>query len=82
MTWKGTLARAVRPAVTPPPTTTGVTMYGCSPAEAALARELAPDFGVSPAITDVALTEATAALAAGSRCVSISHRTRVNDPTL
>lgn len=81
MTWKGTLARAELPAVTPPPTT-GITMYGCSTAEAALARELAPDLGVSPAITHVAPTEDTVALVAGSRCVGISHRSRVTNATL
>lgn len=57
-------------------------MYGCSPAEAALARELAPGLGASPSITDLAPTESTVALAAGSRCVSISHRSRVTNHTL
>ncbi|GAA1395558.1 D-isomer specific 2-hydroxyacid dehydrogenase family protein [Kitasatospora putterlickiae] len=61
---------------------TRVTIYGCGPDEAAQFRELAPGFGVLPVITDAAVSEATSELAAGSRCVSISHKTPVTHATL
>jgi D-specific alpha-keto acid dehydrogenase len=60
----------------------GITIYGCGEDEAALFRELAPHFGVAPTITAEAPTEANADLAAGSRCVSIGHKTRVTSATL
>jgi D-specific alpha-keto acid dehydrogenase len=59
-----------------------VTVYGCGPDEAALFREIAPRFGVLPTITEAAVSEATAELAAGNRCVSVGHKTRVTDATL
>jgi len=61
---------------------TGITVYGCEPDEAALFRDMAPRFGVTPRITADPVSEATSALARGHRCVSISHRTRVSDATL
>ncbi|HEY4459354.1 MAG TPA: D-isomer specific 2-hydroxyacid dehydrogenase family protein [Pseudonocardiaceae bacterium] len=62
--------------------TTGITIYGCGPDEAALFRQLAPRFGARPTMTDVALTEDTAELAAGNRCVSVGHKTRISNGTL
>ncbi|WP_116109420.1 MULTISPECIES: D-lactate dehydrogenase VanH [Amycolatopsis] len=56
---------------------TGITIYGCEPDEAVLFRELAPRFGVLPAITEAAVSEANAELAAGNRCVSVGHKTKV-----
>ncbi|WP_436954584.1 D-isomer specific 2-hydroxyacid dehydrogenase family protein [Streptomyces sp. SudanB182_2057] len=61
---------------------TGITIYGCEPDEALLFREMAPRFGVVPAMTKEALTEANAGLAAGNRCVSIGHKTRVTRAAL
>jgi D-specific alpha-keto acid dehydrogenase len=61
---------------------TRVTIYGCGPDEAVQFRELAPAFGVQPVITDSAVSEATSGLAAGSRCISISHKTPVTRATL
>src|SRR3954462_15955819 len=65
-----------------PPAATGITIYGCEPAEAVLFRELAPRFGVVPTIIDDAVTEATSALALGNRCVSVGHKPRITGPTL
>lgn len=76
------------PAVSPPSppcvavTTTDVTVYGCTPDEADLFRELAPGLGVRPTLTDEPLHEANAELARGSRCVSVDHRTEVAAGTL
>jgi D-specific alpha-keto acid dehydrogenase len=61
---------------------TGITVYGCGPDEAALFRQMAPRFGVTPTITHAAASEANAALASGHRCVSVGHKTRIADPTL
>ncbi|MBO3731774.1 D-isomer specific 2-hydroxyacid dehydrogenase family protein [Glycomyces niveus] len=60
----------------------GIAVYGCGEDEAALFRALAPRFGVAPRITDAAPTEANAGLAAGCRCVSIGHQTRVTGAAL
>ncbi|HLT61133.1 MAG TPA: NAD(P)-dependent oxidoreductase [Microlunatus sp.] len=60
----------------------GLTVYGCGPDEAALFRRLAPRSGVIPRIVEAPLTEANAGLAAGTRCVSVSHRTPIDDAAL
>ncbi|CAL9619700.1 D-isomer specific 2-hydroxyacid dehydrogenase family protein [Streptomyces sp. enrichment culture] len=60
----------------------GITAFGCGRDEAARFRELAPRFGVTPTITEAAVSEETAALAAGNRCVSVGHKTRVTPATL
>ncbi|MFE9747860.1 D-isomer specific 2-hydroxyacid dehydrogenase family protein [Saccharothrix saharensis] len=62
--------------------TTGITVYGCEPDEALLFHELAPRFGVVPTTTAEPASEATAELAAGNRCVSVGHKTRITDSTL
>jgi len=62
--------------------TTGITVYGCEPDEAALFREVAPRFGVVPTITGDAVSEANAGLAPGNRCVSVGHKARITNPTL
>jgi D-specific alpha-keto acid dehydrogenase len=61
---------------------TGITIYGCGPDEAALFRELAPRFGVVPTITRAPVNEANTQLAAGNRCVSVSHRTPITNSVL
>ncbi|HEX2895869.1 MAG TPA: NAD(P)-dependent oxidoreductase [Marmoricola sp.] len=63
-------------------TTTGITIYGCDPDEAALFGELAPRFGVRARLTDAPVSEANVPLARGTRCVSVGHHTRVSRPTL
>ncbi|MEV5719498.1 D-isomer specific 2-hydroxyacid dehydrogenase family protein [Amycolatopsis mediterranei] len=60
----------------------GMTIYGCAPDEAVLFREMAPGFGVTPTITDAAVSEANAALASGNRCVSVGHKTPLTRGTL
>jgi len=57
-------------------------MYGCGQHEAVLFRELAPRFGVLPAVTEAAVSEANVELASGNRCISVGHKTRITIPTL
>ncbi|GAA0583003.1 lactate dehydrogenase [Kribbella sandramycini] len=59
-----------------------LTIYGCGPDEAELFRDLAPRYGVRPAITAAAVDEATAELAVGNRCISVGHKTRITNPAL
>jgi D-specific alpha-keto acid dehydrogenase len=59
-----------------------ITVYGCGDDEAGAFREIAPRFGVVATITEAALSEGNAELARGSRCISVSHKTRVTNPTL
>jgi D-specific alpha-keto acid dehydrogenase len=59
-----------------------MTIYGCAPDEAAAFREVAPRLGVMPTITGAPLSESNVELAAGNRCVSVGHKTRVTNPTL
>ena len=61
---------------------TGITIYGCGRDEAVLFREAAPRFGVVPAMTEAAVSEATIELALGNRCISVGHKTRITIPTL
>jgi D-specific alpha-keto acid dehydrogenase len=63
-------------------TPTGITIYGCGPDEAALFREMAHRCGVVPTITEAAVSEATAELASGNRCISVGHKTPITNPTL
>ncbi|MEU7785022.1 D-isomer specific 2-hydroxyacid dehydrogenase family protein [Amycolatopsis sp. NPDC049159] len=70
------------PARGPGAVTTGVAVYGCGPDEAALFRELAVHCGVTPTITEAAVSADNAGLAAGMRCVSVGHKTRVTESTL
>jgi D-specific alpha-keto acid dehydrogenase len=60
----------------------GVTIYGCGQDEAALFREMAPRYGVTPTITHAAASEANMELAAGNRCISVDHKTRVSGSIL
>src|SRR5581483_8711848 len=55
----------------------GITIYGCGQDEAVLFREMAPRFGVTPTITDAAVSEANADLAFGNRCISVGHKTQI-----
>lgn len=60
----------------------GITVYGCGQDEAALFREMAPRLGVTPTLTEAAVSEATLALAWGNRCISVDHKTHITNPTL
>ncbi|WP_385633504.1 D-isomer specific 2-hydroxyacid dehydrogenase family protein [Streptomyces sp. SudanB5_2050] len=59
-----------------------IAIYGCDPDEAALFRELAPRFGVTPIITDAPVSEVNAELASGIRSISVGHKTPIADATL
>lgn len=63
-------------------TARGITVYGCGPDEAAAFRESAPRFGMTPTLTPEPPTESTASLAAGNRCISVGHKTRVTRSAL
>jgi D-specific alpha-keto acid dehydrogenase len=60
----------------------GITIYGCEQDEAVLFREMTPRYGVTPTITEAAISEANVELAFGNRCISIGHKTRITNPTL
>jgi D-specific alpha-keto acid dehydrogenase len=60
----------------------GITIYGCGQDEAVLFREMAPRFGVMPAITEAAVSEANIELAFGHRCISVGHKTKITNSTL
>lgn len=60
----------------------GMTIYDCTQDEAALFHELAARFDVALTIADAPISEATAELAAGNRCISISHKTQVTKGVL
>ena len=63
-------------------TVTGIGVYGCGPEEAALFRQMAPQLGFVPTITEAPVSEANSALAAGARCISVGHKTRITNRTL
>lgn len=62
--------------------TMSLTVFGCGQDEAALFQELGPRLGVMPTITDAAVCEANAELARGSRCISVSHKSRITKATI
>jgi D-specific alpha-keto acid dehydrogenase len=43
---------------------------------------MAPRFGVTPTLTEAAVSEANIELAFGNRCISVGHKTRVTNSTL
>jgi D-specific alpha-keto acid dehydrogenase len=57
-------------------------MYGCGRDEAVLFREMAARFGVTPTLTEAAVSEANIDLAAGNRCISVGHKARITPSTL
>ena len=61
---------------------TGITIYGCEPAEAEAFRTIATRFDVVPRITATALSDSNVEFARGHRCVSVGHKTRVTNSTL
>ena len=60
----------------------GVTAYGCGRDEADLFRDLAARLGVRPTITEAPLSEATVGLASGNSCVSVGHKTPIENSAL
>ncbi len=77
-----TCSEAIRTTARSAVATTGITIYGCEPDEAALFREMAPLFGVVPTLTEAAASDATIDLALGNRCVSVGHKTLITNATL
>ena len=70
------------PHPSPATTATGITIYGCGHDEAVLFREMAPRFGILPAITGEALSEVNIELASGNRCVSVGHKAHITNSAL
>jgi D-specific alpha-keto acid dehydrogenase len=62
--------------------TTGITIYGCAPDEALLLARMAPRHGVLATVTEAGPVEGNVDLARGNRCVSIGHKTPVDNATL
>jgi D-specific alpha-keto acid dehydrogenase len=60
----------------------GISIYGCGPDEAVLFRDVAPRLGVTPTITDAAVSEVNIELALGNRCISVGHKTQIANSTL
>jgi D-specific alpha-keto acid dehydrogenase len=59
-----------------------MTVYGCGQNEAVLFEEIAPRFGVAARITEAPVSEGNLALAHGSRCISVAHKSPIADCTL
>jgi len=59
-----------------------VTIFGCDLDEAALFRERAPFFGITPVITAEAPSAETSHLALGSRCISVGHKSPISHQDL
>ncbi len=62
--------------------TTGITVYGCEPDEAALFRELAPRFGLALTTASDPVSDENVGLAIGNRCISVGHKARIANSTL
>jgi D-specific alpha-keto acid dehydrogenase len=60
----------------------GITIYGCGHDEAVLFLEMAPHFGVVPAITEAAVSDANIELTLGNPCISIGHKTHIPNCTI
>jgi D-specific alpha-keto acid dehydrogenase len=66
----------------PPDVPLGLTIYGGDLDEAALFRAMAPRFAVSLTVTAAPLSAETVKLASGGPCVSVGHKTRVENSIL
>jgi D-specific alpha-keto acid dehydrogenase len=60
----------------------GITVYGCEQDEAVLFREMAPDYGVIPTITEDAVSVDNVELAAGNQRISVGHKVQITNPTI
>jgi D-specific alpha-keto acid dehydrogenase len=60
----------------------GITVYGCGLDEAVMFRESAPRFGVVPTITEKAVAIDNLELALGNRCISVSHKSHIDESVL
>jgi D-specific alpha-keto acid dehydrogenase len=59
-----------------------VTIFGCEQDEAALFRDRAPFFGITPIITSAPVPDDPRALAVTGRCVSVGHKSPVGEAQL
>ncbi|WP_179775935.1 D-isomer specific 2-hydroxyacid dehydrogenase family protein [Amycolatopsis endophytica] len=59
-----------------------LTVFGCCRDEATLFREMGRRLGVRLTITEAAVCEGNAAVARGSRCISVSHKTQITKSTI
>lgn len=77
-----TAARSRAPAPPSVVSTMGITIYECGQDEAVLFREMTPRFGVTPTLTESAVSEDNIELALGNRCISVGHKNRISNSTL
>ena len=59
-----------------------ITVYGCERDEELVIRAMAPGLGILPILTAAPLSEDTIELAAGSRCISVGHKSPVTSAHL
>jgi D-specific alpha-keto acid dehydrogenase len=78
----GSRARSLVAAYSPALPTTGITVYGCGQDEAVLFRELASRIGMTPTITEAAVSAVNVDLARGNRCVSVGHKNQITHAAL
>ena len=62
--------------------TTRLTVFGCEPDEIELFQKLSPHFRVTPVLIDLNISEDTAVLAKGSRCISVGHKAVLSRSTI
>lgn len=55
-----------------------VTVFGCEVDEAVVFRARAPYLGITPVITAAPVSSDTVGLAAGSRCISVGHKSSID----
>jgi D-specific alpha-keto acid dehydrogenase len=60
----------------------GITVYGCGPDEVVMFRESAPRFGIEPTLTEEAVALHNLDLARGNGCISVSHRSQLDESML
>lgn len=66
----------------PPDRKVGITIYGCGQDEAIMFRETAPRFGVVPTITAEAVAQDNLELVLGNGCISVSHKSHIDESIL
>jgi D-specific alpha-keto acid dehydrogenase len=60
----------------------GITVYGCEADEAALFRTLSPRFDVRPDLIHESVSERNATQAWGNACISVGHKSALNEAML
>jgi len=60
----------------------GITIYGCGQDEDSLFREMAPRYGIVPTIAAEAVCQDNIELASGNGCISVSHKSNIDESTL